>query len=77
MFEICKLSAPNLNSIWDIQNYSEIFGDLMFVNSDKLEVQRLYSMDLFKKRVQIILSKFTMHKINNARIYIKELSTAP
>ena len=47
MFEICKLSAPNLNSIWDIQNYSEIFGDLMFVNSDKLEVQRLYSMDVF------------------------------
>ena len=34
MFEICKLSAPNLNSIWDIQNYSEIFGDLMFVNSE-------------------------------------------
>ena len=47
MFEICKLSAPNLNSIWDIQNYSEIFRDLMFLNSDKLEVQRLYSMDLF------------------------------
>ena len=51
MFEICKLSAPNLNSIWDIQNYSEIFGDLMFVNSDKFEVQRLYSMDLFKKNL--------------------------